>query len=327
VPRSRKLEDALDALAELRREPYSAETATRLRAALAARQAPLVARAARIAGDEEDQALVPELRSAFHRLLLNPVKSDPGCAAKSEIATALYKIGAYEDALFLIGARHVQLEPVWGGTQDTACDLRAACVLGLVRLNHPEAHDEIAELLADREPAARIGAARAIAYSEDARFSPLLRFKILAGDEEPLVIAECLGALLRVAGAGAFPFCERLLDDADAHRREAVALALGESRLAAALPLLRAWWQRTSTLDLRRTALLAIAMLRSEHGEAFLLSVIREAPGHDARDAIAALGIFRDDAALRQRVVEVATARDDVDLRAAITALGGGRRG
>jgi hypothetical protein len=52
-----------------------------------------------------------------------------------------------------------------------------------------------------------------------------------------------------------------------------------------------------------------------------LLSVIGEAPGHDARDAIAALGVFRDDAALWQRVIDTAAARDDVELGAAIAAL------
>ena len=320
---ARKLEDALDALSALRRQPPSAESTAQLRKALAAKAVPLVARAARIAGDQDNHDLVPELRAAFHRLLANPVKSDPGCTAKTEIANALYKIGAYEDALFLVGVRHVQPEPVWGGSEDTACDLRTACALGLVRLNHPAAHDELAELLADRESAARMGAARAIAYSEDARFSPLLRLKILAGDQEPQVVGECLAALLRVAGDGALEFCDRLLDGMDAGRSEAAALALGESRLRAALPRLRDWWQRTTALEPRRTALLAIAMLRSEEAQAFLLSVIAEAPGHDARDAIAALGIFRDDTVLRQRVCDVAAARDDVDLRAAIAALTG----
>ena len=88
------------------------------------------------------------------------------------IATALHRSGAYEDALFLIGMRWVQREPVWGGTVDVACELRSMCAMALLRLGHPSAATEVAELLADPEPAARAGAAHAIAYSEDARFAP-----------------------------------------------------------------------------------------------------------------------------------------------------------
>jgi hypothetical protein len=53
--------------------------------------------------------------------------------------------------------------------------------------------------------------------------------------------------------------------------------------------VLRDWWQRTSALEMRRTALLAIAMLRFAEAHDFLLSLVAAAPGHDARDAIAAL--------------------------------------
>jgi len=323
VARSRKLEDTLDALAELRRQPQSAATTIQLREAIGAKASAVVAKAARIAGDLEIDELVPELRTAFHRLLVNPVKSDPGCAAKTEIASALHRMGVHEEALFLAGIRHVQREPVWGGSVDTASELRVACAHGLVRLGHPDAHDEIAELLADPEPAARSGAARAIAYSEDGRLAPLLRLKILGGDAESQVIADCLAALLRVAPVGALELCARLLDRGDAARSETVALALGESRLRSALPVLRAWWERTVTLDLRRIALLAIALLRTEDAQAFLLEIIAGAPGHDARDAIAALGVFRDDEALLARLVAAAEARDDVDLRSALAPLTG----
>jgi len=327
VARSRKLEDALEALDVLRRQPPDADGTAQLRTALAVKQSPVVAKAARIAGDLEIEALVPDLRAAFESLLVDPVKRDPGCSAKTAIARALYAMGAYEDALFLRGIRHVQREPVWGGTEDTACALRSVCAHALVRLGHPDAAVAVAELLADPEPEARTGAARAIASSESERHAPLLRFKILTGDDDPQVLAECVGALLRVSADGALDLCTRLLEGHDALRSETVALALGESRLRAALPLLRAFWQRTATTELRRVALLAIAMLRSEEAHAFLLSLVAGAPGHDARAAIAALAVFRDDEALRGRVEAVVLAREDVDLRAALAELHGGRRG
>ena len=42
-------------------------------------------------------------------------------------AEALEQIDHAEAAVFLAGVRHVQLEPAWGGSQDTAAPLRAAC--------------------------------------------------------------------------------------------------------------------------------------------------------------------------------------------------------
>jgi len=326
LARSRKVEDELEALGELRRRAPDADATARLRTALAARQSPIAAKAARIAGELEIEALVPDLRAAFERLCVNPVKSDPGCAAKTAIARALYTIGAYEDALFLRGIRHVQREPVWGGSEDTACELRGLCALALIRLGHPDAAVEVAELLADREVEARIGAARAIASSESERFAPLLRFKVLTGDAEPQVVAECVAALLRISAEAALDLCTRLLDGPDAAVAETVALALGESRLRAALPVLRAWWERTTTLELRRVALLAISMLRSEEAHAFLFSLIDAAPGHDARHAIAALAIFREDEALRARIAAAVGAREDVDLQGALAEFEGGRR-
>lgn len=288
---------------------------------MSAREGAIVAKAATIAGELELDELGPDLRAAFHRLLEQPVKRDPGCAAKTAIASALHRSGAYEDALFLTGVRWVQREPVWGGTVDVACELRAVCAMALLRLGHPSAGSEVAELLADPEPAARAGAAHAIAYGEDARFAPLLRHKILAGDAEAQVVAECLAALLRVEGETALEFCARLLDRGDAARAELVAMALGECRLPGALPVLRAWWDRTPSPELRRTALLAVALLRTEAAHAFLLELVATAPGHDARDAVAALAVFRDDEALRQRIVAAARTRDDAALRAAIAGL------
>jgi hypothetical protein len=80
---------------------------------------------------------------------VNPVKSDPGCRAKVEIARALYELGEDPAAVFPRGVRHRQMEPVFGGREDTAAELRCVCALGLVRLQSPDALVELAELLAD----------------------------------------------------------------------------------------------------------------------------------------------------------------------------------
>jgi HEAT repeat protein len=312
-----RIEATLDALGALRRAPVTDASQRALRAGLAARSSHVVARAAQVIGELALRPLAADVATAFDRFLVDPVKTDPGCRAKIEIARALHDLGDDPRGVFLRGIRHVQLEPVYGGREDSAPELRALCAVGLVRIGHPSAVLEAAELLADRAPAARIGAARALAYSGDAASEPLLRLKALVGDDDPAVLSECLDALLALAPGRGLPFVARFLDAADPAVQEAAALALGGSRRREALPLLRGWWERSVPVDLRRTGLLAIAMLRHDEALDLLVGLVGTATGPDARDAIAALATFRHDDALRARVAAAIAARTDVDLRAA----------
>ena len=317
MAKSRALEERLAALGGLRRESVTDQTIATLRQALRDKVSHVVAKAAQVSGELGLRVLVGDLAAAFDRFLANPVKTDPGCRAKVEIARALHEMGEDPGAVFLRGIRHRQLEPVFGGREDTASELRAMCGLGLVRVGHPDAMVELADLLADPEVAARIGAARAIAYAGEPSGEPLLRLKALAGDPDAGVVSESLGALLSLAPARSLDFVARFLRHRDPVVQEAAALALGASRLRDALPVLRGWWEGKPEVDLRRTALLAIAMLRHEEAIGFLLSLVAEAPGPDARDAIAALGTYRHDEALRARVATAMEARTDVSLHTA----------
>ncbi len=318
MPRSRALEDAIAAVARLAREPVTPESIATLRRALAAKSSFVAARAAQVSGELGLRVLVGELAAAFDRFLEHAVKTDPGCRAKTEIARALYEIGEDPAGVFPRGIRHRQLEPVFGGREDTAPELRSVCALGLVRVGHPEAMLEVAALLADPESAARAGAARALAYADDAAGEPLLRLKALAGDADAGVLSDVFGALLGLAPGRSLGFVSRFLDDGDDVVREMAAVALGASRQLEALPVLRAWWERTREADLRRTALLAIAMLRHEDALGFLLSLVGEGAGPDARDSITALATYRHDDTLRARVEAAVTRRSDVDLRPAL---------
>jgi HEAT repeat protein len=176
---------------------------------------------------------------------------------------------------------------------------------------------ELADLLADPEARARADAARAIAYSEDEHGVPLLRLKALTGDIDPTVITECLTGLLQLSPQGSWPFAARFLDRDDTSIQEAAALALGTSRLAEAFPILRDWWQRTRNQGIRRTALLALAVLKRDQSIDFLIELIATGEGPTARDAIAALGLYRHDTALVDRV-RAAAKRDDVNLSAIV---------
>ncbi len=86
--------------------------------------------------------LIPDLLGAFDRLFVKPVERDPQCWAKNAIAQALMDLDYREHAPFLMGARHVQLEAVWNGQEDTAQTLRGICLLALVSCNDiPRARD------------------------------------------------------------------------------------------------------------------------------------------------------------------------------------------
>jgi HEAT repeat protein len=289
-----------------------------MRAALASRSPHLAAKAAQLAGELEVAELTSELAAAFDRFLANPVKADPQCTAKTAIVDALQRLGACEPGVFLRGIRHVQLEPVWGGKEDTAVALRGASAFGLVAMGYRDALTPLAELLADPEARARAAAARALAAREDPGGIPVLRLKALVGDPDPEVVSECLAALLALAPTESMAFVSRFLDAPESETREAAALALGGSRRPEAFPVLQQWWERTRDDGTRRTALLAIAMLKQDEAIAFLLSQVSEAPGPAARLAIAALGLHRYDVALAERVRSVARARQDADLSAAL---------
>ena len=106
-----------------------------------------------------------------------------------------------------------QPEPVWGGSVDTAVDVRVSCAMGLVNTRYPRALIDLVGLLADPEPRARAGAARAIACAEPLAAEAVLRIKALTGDAEAEVVGECLVGLLQVEPEESPGFVAGFLDD------------------------------------------------------------------------------------------------------------------
>ncbi|HSP96440.1 MAG TPA: HEAT repeat domain-containing protein [Candidatus Dormibacteraeota bacterium] len=148
----------------------------------------------------------------------------------------------------------------------------------------------------------------------------MLRLKALLGDEEPQVLSECLLALLAVAPDASLDFVAGFLDRRPPDIAEAAALALGGSRHKAALPLLRDWWERTFDVTLRRTALLAIAMLKSDEAIAYLVGHVGESAAQHAAAAIEALALYRHDPRLRAQVEAALERRGDRALAATFRA-------
>ena len=129
---ARDVEQQAADLESLRSATPGVATAS-LRKALQHRNNYLVSKAAKLAADLSLIELLPDLATTFARFLDNPIKTDPQCWAKNAIAKALASLEYQEHELFLQGMRHVQLEPVWGGTSDTAGNLRGTCALALVQ--------------------------------------------------------------------------------------------------------------------------------------------------------------------------------------------------
>ena len=76
--------------------------------------------AAELANKANSIDYVSELLDAYARLLVDPVKSDPGCEAKTVIVAALEKSGFDDEHFFLEAIKYRQLEPSYRGATDTA---------------------------------------------------------------------------------------------------------------------------------------------------------------------------------------------------------------
>lgn len=294
------IEDRLAELARLSKTPDGPETRKQIRAHLASKPSLVAAKAAEVIAHLEDHDLVPDLIAAFHRFMTDPAKADKGCAAKTAIVKALLAADCDDEQLFLKGIRHVQLEPTWGGRFDTAATLRALCALGLVQVGSPDAMNELAALLADNDADARIGAARALAHCGPSA-APILRFKVLTGDDQPAVLAECLNGLMSLSPSGSFEFVAGFVDQRYPALYEQAALALAESRVPGVFELLKAKATATFDREFKQSLLLPMALTRSEAARDFLISVLETGDLRMAIAAIAALSIHRDDSGLRER--------------------------
>jgi hypothetical protein len=266
--------------------------------------------------------LIPALIAAHSRFLDKPVKSDPSCLAKKALTHALVTLDCDDTEFFRSGIAYRQPEPVWGGTTDTAVDVRANCAMGLVASGYSRALVELTAMLHDSEPAARIAAVRAVACGNPREAEQLLRAKVHAGDAEPAVLGECFTGLLTVAPDDSVTFVAGFLAHNDDAVRELAALALGESRLDAALaPLKEAWDGVLVAETFRRALLRAAAAHRSEAAADWLLAIVAEARVPVALEIVEALALYRRNVKLAERLEAALAERGDRELLDRFAAL------
>lgn len=271
-----------------------------LRKALTDRVNLVVAKGAAIAGELLIRGLVPDLVHAFARLMEDPVKRDPQCWGKNAIARALKELEHRESAVFLRGAQHIQMEPVWGGQQDTAGTLRGTCLLALPACADLEREEILRHLvtgLTEAEAPVRADTARALVQMGGDDCALLLRLKARAGDRDPSVTGQALEGLLTLERKAALPFVAGFLRPEESETAEEAALALGASRMAAAAELLRDEWHRSRHPEFRAVLLRALCISRDEQALAFLEALVKNGSEREIEDARAALALLGDSSA------------------------------
>jgi HEAT repeat protein len=299
------LDDKLAAIKALRKQPPSSEVEAQLNRGLKDRSNLLVATAAAVVGEQNVRSLAGELTAAFERFLVDPVKDDKLCRAKIAIVQALDRLEHVEPDVFHKAARHVQLEPVWGGQVDTAAPLRSAALVALARIGSSSDLPLVVDSLADPEKDVRITSAQVLGSFGTTAAGLVLRLKVRVGDRDPEVLSECLSGLLSVDARDNFPLVAEFLDVTDPSRCEAAVLALGKSRLPEALEALKSCWNRCVSDELQDQIFLAISMLRQPGAIDYLLGMVASESEPAAGAALSALKIHSHDPRLRERIAGV----------------------
>ncbi len=321
----RNVEEQIANLSRLREAPVTETTLAALRKGLGDRVNLVTAKAAQIAGDLQLQPLIPDLVAAFDRAFENGVETDPQCWAKNAVAKALTDLAYDESASFLRGYRYVQMEAVWGGRTDTAVTLRSLCTLALVQCADLPRAGKLRHLVAamtDLEETVRIDAIRAIEQMEGEESALLLRLKAGIGDTRATVVGQALESLLRLEGTRALDFAGGFLKERSLLNLrefsstaeevvEEAALALGASRLPAAVEALKGAWAAHP----RTVFLQAISVSRQESGFEFLLGLVRSGRERDAAAAVEALSLHRDSSEVRTAADRAVEVRGSAEIR------------
>jgi HEAT repeats len=311
------LDDKLAAIRSLRGEVLTTEQVVELRKRIGDRSNLVVAAVAGVVGENGLGEAAGDLEAAFDRFLVNPLKVDKQCRAKLAIIQALDRVEHLGSEVFVRAAKYEQFEPVWGGTEDSAPPLRAAALMALLRVMGAKSLPFLVDAMADHAKEVRIATALALGAAGTEAAGLVLRLKVRLGDRDPDVLSECLGALLAVDPEEHLPIVVEFLDPREEAKCEAAAMALGKSRLLEALEPLTDCWRRCHGAELRRHVLLAIAILRQPAAIDFLAGLVASEADDGAAEALLALGIYKEDGRLRERIAKLVLDRKSRLIQAA----------
>jgi HEAT repeat protein len=300
-----KLEVRIEQLRQMRGAEPGAGVDAALRKALKDRSNLIISEAAKAVGHLRRTTLVEDLLSAFDRLFENPAKTDPKCWGKTAIVKALTAMDYSESPPFLRGARHVQMEPVWGGQEDAAMHLRANSVLALVActdLTRPEILRHLVDALADDLDTVRLEAVRALQQMNGEESCLALRVKAHAGDRRPVVLGQVFDSILQLEGERAVPFVAGFMKSSNDETRDEAALALGGSRLPCAVRTLIEAWDDSRLGEFGSVVLRALSASRDENSLAFLLNLVKNGSTRDSAAALVALQLHKDSAEIQARI-------------------------
>ena len=300
--RKNRFDDKLVRLRALEDAP-DGKVVHELRKFLGETDAFFVGEAAKLIKSRELRELEADLVAVCKRLLSKEI-GDRGCIAKRCVLDALVTFETNVPDVYLLGLHHVQLEYSFGPPEDTAGSVRGLCAHALVRIDYRDAILEIAPLLFDGLSEVRVAAAEALAATGEKSCGAILHVRLLAGEEKPDALEALYRSLLALHAKKYLP----VVRDGLAQGHESAALALGESHLAEAFPILRDAIAG-SMGDLEATILLSIALLRHEEATAYLKELVEEASEHRAAKAIEALGMHRHDTRIADALEQIIKAR------------------
>ena len=314
----RNIEREIEALKELCAS-QSAESCIRaLKKALGDKINVIVARAAALVAKTQHNELVPDLSKAFDRMMINPVKSDPKCWAKEAIAKALKDLGHAESELFLKGVKHVQLEATWGGHEDTASTLRSTCALAIMQCTDLTREDKlwaVMPLLTEASPSSRKDGALALESLEGREAALLLRIKARMGDEDTTVSGQVFESLLHVEKDSAVSFVAEFLRYPNIELQQEAVLALGASRLPAAVAVLKETCEKGRAFLDSEILFRALSISRNEDALEFLNGVVKDGRLREAMAALDALKIYRESSDVREKIARAVSNRQEPEIQ------------
>lgn len=275
-----------------------------LQKALRDRSNYVVAKAAAIVARRYVTPVIPDLLTAYDRLFV--AESDPLVLGKQAIANALKEIDYREPAPFIRGLQHIQLEPVWGGSEDRAGLLRSTCAHALAAcdIDGVSRLQLLTDHLIDEERTVRREVVRAIANVGGNESVLLIRLKALTGDIDAEVVGQCFSALMDLDPRESVGFVERFLGSKDVDVVIEAVAALAVAREPRGFEAVRRLWPTGISVDLRRAILFSCAASPVPLATEFLLSIVDQGGGEVAVWALSALADsrFRNEAKERARL-------------------------